>query len=170
MLGEVVVDDEGVLALLHEVLAHRATGIGRQVLKGGGLRGCGGDHDGVVHGSVLLQRGHDPGHLGPLLTNGNVDTGQVTVLLVDDGVEGQGCLSGLTIPNDELPLAPTDGDHRVDGLDPSLDRCVHALPHCNVGGDPLHGAGRAGLDRPFAVHRLAEGVDDTADQRFSYRN
>ena len=38
LLGEVVVDDQGVLAVLHPVLAHGAAGVGGEVLERGRLR------------------------------------------------------------------------------------------------------------------------------------
>ena len=54
VLGQVVVDDEDVLALVHEVLGHGAGGVGRQVLEGG-RTGRGGDDDRVVQGAVALR-------------------------------------------------------------------------------------------------------------------
>lgn len=62
---------------------------------------------------------------GPLLSDGDVDAVQllllilslVETLLVDDGVDGQGSLAGLTVTNDQLTLSTTDGYQRVDGLD-----------------------------------------------------
>ncbi len=42
------------LALLHEVLGDGATGVGRDVLLGGGLGGTGGDDDRVIERAVLL--------------------------------------------------------------------------------------------------------------------
>lgn len=68
---------------------------------------------------------HDLGDGGPLLSDGDVDAVQllllilslVETLLVDDGVDSQGSLAGLTISNDQLTLSTTDGYQRVDGLD-----------------------------------------------------
>lgn len=81
----------------------------------------------------------DLGHGGPLLSNSNVDAVQfllllssvVESLLVDDGVDGNGGFAGLTITNDQLTLATTNGDKGVDGLDASL----HGLPHRDTGDD-----------------------------------
>ena len=57
---------------------------------------------------------------GSLLANGNVDAvkllGVLSVgvveggLLVDDGIDGDGSLSSLSVTNDELSLATTNGD------------------------------------------------------------
>ena len=50
LLGQIVVDDESVLAVVPEVFAHGAAGVWGQVLQRGGVRGGGADHDGVLHG------------------------------------------------------------------------------------------------------------------------
>lgn len=50
LLGQIVVDDEGVHAVVTEVLSHGTARVGSQVLQGSGIRGCGTDHDGVLHG------------------------------------------------------------------------------------------------------------------------
>ena len=57
---------------------------------------------------------------GSLLTDGDVDAvkllGIFSVgvveggLLVDDGIDGDGSLSSLSVTNDKLSLATTDGD------------------------------------------------------------
>ena len=57
---------------------------------------------------------------GSLLTDGDVDAvkllGILSVgvveggLLVDDGIDGDGSLSSLSVTNDKLSLATTDGD------------------------------------------------------------
>jgi len=57
---------------------------------------------------------------GSLLANGNVDAvkllGVLSVgvveggLLVDDGIDGDGSLSSLSVTNDQLSLASTNGD------------------------------------------------------------
>ncbi len=42
--------------------------------------------------------------------------GRVKALLVDDGIDGDGSLAGLTITNDQLTLATSNGYERVHGL------------------------------------------------------
>ena len=63
---------------------------------------------------------HDVGDGGSLLADSNVDAvkllGVLSVgvveggLLVDDGIDGDGSLSSLSVTNDELSLATTNGD------------------------------------------------------------
>lgn len=68
---------------------------------------------------------HDLRDSGPLLSDGDVDAVQllllifalVEALLVDDGVDGQGSLAGLTIADDQLTLTTADGHKGVYSLD-----------------------------------------------------
>ena len=48
LFGEIVEDDEGVLAVVAEELAHGSAGIRRQVLQGSGVGSGGGNHDAVT--------------------------------------------------------------------------------------------------------------------------
>jgi len=60
----------------------------------------------------LLEETHDVGDGGSLLSDGDVDavkglgvvTGLEDLLLVDDGIDGDGRLAGLPVTNDQLTL------------------------------------------------------------------
>ena len=49
LFGQVVIDDEGVHAVVPEVLSHGTAGVRGQVLERGSIRGGGTHHDGVLH-------------------------------------------------------------------------------------------------------------------------
>src|SRR3972149_2455675 len=108
MLGEVVVDDQRLLALLHELLAHGAAGVRRQVLEGAGVGGVGRHHHGVLHRPVLLQRRHQRRHLRRLLADRHVDADQVAALLGDHRVQADRRLPREAITDDQLSLATAD--------------------------------------------------------------
>ena len=57
-----------------------------------------------------------------------------------------------------------------DGLDAGLDGGIHVLALDHAGGDALDGPVTGGLDRAFAVHRLAEDVDHAPDQAVTHRD
>ena len=81
---------------------------------------------------MLLQVGNEGGYCGSLLTYGYIDTvyglaGIVEALLVDDGVDGNGCLSSLAVADDKLTLASADRNHGVDGLQSGLQRLLYRL-------------------------------------------
>ena len=170
MLGEVIVDDQRVAAALHELFAHGSAGEGREVLQRSRVRRRGDDDDGVLHRAVLLQDADGLRDLRLLLADGDVDADHVGVTLVDDRVERHGGLAGLAVTDDQLALTAADRDHGVDRLDTGLQRLVDvgALDHARS--DALDRAALVGRDRALAVDRLAERVDDAADQRIADRD
>lgn len=116
LLGQVIVDDQSVLAVVTEPLAHSTTREGSKVLERSGLRGGGSDNDGVLHGIVLLKGLDELSDGRSLLANGNVDTVEllglvgtvVPLLLVKNGVDGKSGFTSLTVTNDKLSLSTTD--------------------------------------------------------------
>mmetsp|Transcript_27976 Transcript_27976/g.58799 ORF Transcript_27976/g.58799 Transcript_27976/m.58799 type:complete len:353 (-) Transcript_27976:577-1635(-) len=127
LLGEIIVEDHGVLSVVAEEFSHSGSGVGSEELKRGGIGGSGGDDDAVVHGLLVIELSDELGDGGSLLSDSDVDTGQGVLLglLVDNGVDGDGGLSGLTISNDQLTLSTADGDEGIDGLKPG----EHGLRH-----------------------------------------
>ena len=157
LLREVVVDDERVLAVLHPVLAHGATGVRGEVLERRRVAGRGGDDDGVLERAVLAQRLDRLGDGGALLADRHVDALHAEATLVDDRVDGHGGLAGLAVADDQLTLATTDRRHRVDRLDAGLHRLVHGLTTHDARSLDLDAALDAADDVAKAVDRDARG-------------
>jgi hypothetical protein len=88
LLGEIVIDNQGVLAVVSEVLTDGAAGVGSQELEGSSLRGGGGNDDGVLEGVVIAEDLHDVGDGRSLLTDGDVDTEESL------GIVGVGVVEG----------------------------------------------------------------------------
>ena len=170
LFGEIVVDDEGVFAVIAEVLAHGAAGIGRNVQHRCRVGGAGGHHDGVLHGAVFFERADDVGDGGHLLADGYVDALDARAFLIDDGVHGDGGFADLPVADDELALAAADRHHRVDALDAHLHGLVDGLPGDHAGSDLFHGRGEGGLDRALAVDGVAERIYHAAEQFAAYRH
>ena len=170
MLGEVVVEDDRMPAVVPIVFRHGDPGIGSKELQGGGVGGPGVDDDGVLHRSVLFQLLHQRGDGGLLLADGHIDTDDVLALLVDDRVDRQSGFTGLTVPDDQLPLSAADGNQRVDRFDTGLERFMDRFPRHDAGGFLLDETLFARLDGAFAVDGLSQRVDDTTDQAVSHRN
>ena len=164
LLGQVVVDDERVLAVVEEVLAHGGAGerghpLDRRCLV------CGRGHDRrVLHRAGLAEALVHLGDRRGLLADGDVDALHVLVVLVQDRVDGDRRLAGRAVADDQLALAAADVRHRVDRLDPGLERLLHRLALDHAGGLPLERAGLLGVDRALPVERVAERVDDAAEQ------
>lgn len=148
------------------------TGEGSQELQRSGLRGGGGNDDGVLHGVVLLEGLDKLGDGGSLLTNGDIDTvellglvvGVVPPLLVEDGIQSDGSLSGLTVTNNQLTLATADRNHSVDGLETGLDGLVDRATGQNAGGLDLGTGTLLGVEGSLSIDGVTESVDDTAEQ------
>ena len=170
LLGEVVVDDERVLTVLHPVLAHRAARVRREVLERGRLGGRCRDDDGVLEGSVLGE-GRDRLRDGrTLLTDGDVDALDPGAALVDDRVGRDRRLACLAVADDELTLATADGCHRVDDLDACLQWFENLLPRDDARCLDLETAVYGLAERAFPVDRLAKGVHDASQQRVADRH
>ena len=122
LLGEIVIDDESVFAVVSEVLSNSASGVGGQELKRSGFRGGGGNDASVVHGTEVLEGLDDVGDCGSLLADGNVDAveslGQValgeSLLLVNDSVDGNCSFSSLSITNNQFSLTSSNRHKSVD--------------------------------------------------------
>ena len=172
LLGQVIVDDQGVLSVVTEPLSHGTTREGSEVLERGGLGGGGGDNDGVLHGVVLLEGLDKLGDGRSLLADGDVDTVKllllvgtvVPLLLVKNGVDGNGGLSGLTVTDDKLTLTTSDRNQGVDRLETSLHRLVDGSSGQNTGGLKLGLGSVSGLDRSFTVNGLSQSVNNTAEK------
>jgi hypothetical protein len=116
LLGQIVVDDQGVLAVVSEPFTHGTSREGSEVLKGSGVGGGSGNDNGVLQGVVLLEGLDELSDGRSLETDGHVDTVEllllvgsvVPLLLVEDGIDGDGGFTGLSITNDKLSLSSTD--------------------------------------------------------------
>lgn len=106
------------------------------------------------------------------MSNSNVDAVKllglvrtvVPSLLVENGVEGNGSLSGLTITNNQLTLTTTNGHHGVDRLKTSLDGLVDRVTRKNTGSFELGTTLLSGLDGSLSVDWVSEGIDDTSEE------
>ncbi len=143
MLGEIVIDDQGMLAVISEILADRSTGEGRQELHGSRIARGGRHDDAVFHGMVLFERLDDAGDGRTFLADRDIDTKDAEALLIDDRIDGNGGLARLPVADDQLTLAAADGNHGIDGLDAGLQWFADRLTGIHTGRDDFD-AGREG--------------------------
>ena len=144
VLGQVVIDDEGVHPLLHEVFTDCACRKRGKVLHCGRSGRAGRHDDGVAHCPFFGELRHGAGNRSPLLSDGAVHADhlgkvQVTGALVDDGVHHEGSLSRVAVPDNELPLATADGGERIHHLDPRLQGDFHGSTLRHPRGNALEG-------------------------------
>ena len=91
-------------------------------------------------------------------------------LLVEDGVERDRGLAGLAVADDQLALAAADRDHRVDRLEAGRHRLVDRAARNDAGRLDVDAGALGGVDRALAVDRIAERVDDAAEQLLADRH
>ena len=139
-----------------------------KVLEGGRVGSCSSYDNGVGHSTLLTQGLHERSYGRALLADGYVDAIYgiacfVVILLVDDGIDGDGRLTCLAVTNDKLTLATSDRNHGIDGLQTGLQRLLYRLTEHNARGLALqwHLEFLARY-RAHAVEWFAEWVDDTA--------
>ena len=119
---------------------------------------------------MLFQRTDYLGDFGCFLPDGDIDTGEVAALLVDDGVQGDGRLARRAVSDYQFALAPPDGNHAIDGFNAGLHRRVDRFSQHHVGRDPLDGAAFGRLNRSSPVQRLSQRVDHPPDKLPSNRH
>ena len=100
--------------------------------------------------------------------------------MVDDGINGNRGLTGLTVANDEFALATANRNHGVNCEDTGLHRLFNRLTLMNAGCLEFYRAGSSGLNGNWhilfgvycalAVDRLAEHVNNAAEHSLANRN
>ena len=164
LLGQVVINDQGVFATITEVFTHGATGVRSQILHGGGLGSRGGHNNRVLQSTVLFQLAHHVADRGGFLAHGNVNTFNAIALLSNDGVHSHGSLAGLTVTNDQLALTTANWHHGVHGFRAGLHRLRDGLTGNNARSHFLDDVSHLGVNRAFAVDRHTQGINHTTQQ------
>ncbi len=170
VLGQIVVNHEHILALIHKILAHCAARIGGDILHRRQLAGRGRHHNGIIHCAGNGERIHHLRHGRTLLADGNVNTNNVLTLLIDNGIRCNNGFARLTVADDQLALAAADGNHAVDGLDTRLQRNRNTLALDDAGRLAFNGAHLGGLNGALAVDRLAQRVYHAAHHCVAHRH
>ena len=168
MLGEIVVDDEHVFPLIHEVFRQGASAVRGEVLQWHRIVRRGADHAGIVHRAALAQRGDDLGERGRLLPDRDVDADHIAALLVENGVDRDRRLSRLPVPDDQFALPAPDRDHAVYRKNARLQGLVDLAPVHDGGSREFYRAVLLARERAHSVQRLAERIHDPAQKLLAH--
>ena len=156
-----------------EPLAHGAAGERREILQRRRFARGRGDHDRVFHRAGIFERLHNLCDRRALLPDGDIDAVELDLLvarfvnlaLIDDRVDGDSGLAGLPVADDQLALAATDGNERVDRLQSRLHRLVHRAARNDTRCLHVHASAFGDIgERAFAVDRIAQRVHDATEQ------
>src|SRR5207247_10542853 len=169
VLGEVVVDAERVASGVAEVLPHRDARVRRDVLERRRLGRRGHNDRRVLHGARVLEDLDHLRHGRALLPDRDVKSVDVVALLVEDRFHADRGLAGAAVADDQLALAAPDRDHRVDGLEPGLERLLHRPAVNDARGVALNRPELLDVDRALAVLGLAASIKYAARQCIIYR-
>src|SRR3989338_6581789 len=143
------------LSRIHHLLADGASGVRSQVLQRGRGPAGGADDGGIFHCPVFFKdfmNGHYAGHL---LADSHINTINAFAFLINDSVNSYGGFSGLAVPDNQLPLAPADGNHRVYGLDTGFQRLFYPLAVNNIRGLGFQRTIAIGNNRTLTVYWAA---------------
>ena len=155
MLGKVIIDYQSITAGLHELFADGGTRIRGNILKSGCFIGGSHHNNGMLHRTVTLKNTNCTRNSRLLLTDSNVNTDQILPFLVDNSIDRKGCLTGLAVANDQLTLATSNRDHRIDGFDAGLDGSIDILAQHHTRCNALDWPIAAGDDRSSAIDRFS---------------
>ena len=166
VFGQVVVDHQRVFAIVAEIFTHRGTGVWREVQQAGWVAWTGRDDDSLIHHAFLFEAFDEASNLGKFLTDRNIDVDDTSLLLglVDHRINRNCRLAGLSVTDDELTLATTDWEHRVDGDDTGHQWFVDRFTPHDTDGFAFDESALLGLDRRTAIEWFAEWVDNAAEQ------
>ena len=174
LFAEIVVDYERGAARVAEILSDGSPGERRIILHRGGVGRSRRYDDSIVHGSLCAQGFNDGRDGRTLLPDGHVDAVDglsrlEAAALIDDGVDGEGGLSGLAVADDELALAAADWNHRIHSLEACLQRLGDRFAVHHSRGLSLQGHLESlPLDLAHSVQRLSERIHHAADHPFSH--
>src|SRR5574344_1379286 len=91
----------------------------------------------IRHCTLLTECLHERCYCRTLLADSHIDTIDrlaclIVGLLVDDGIDSDGCLTCLAVTDDKLTLTTTDRDHCIDCLQTGLKRLLYWLTEHNT--------------------------------------
>ncbi len=165
VLGQIVDDDQRVLAAIAKILRDGEARERRDPLQPGRTRGPGDDDDAAAGFAVSLDRFDGAPDARSLLADRHIDADDVARSLIDDRVDGDRGLADRAIADDEFALAAAEREQRVDDDEAGLHRLGHQIAFEDSRRRPLDRLVQLGFDRPAAVDRAAERIDDAPEQR-----
>ena len=126
MFTQIIINDQNIFSCLHPLFAYSTSGIRCDILQRCQLTGCSCNYRSVIHSSVLFKSLYKVCHGRSLLTDGNIDTEHIVlILLIYDSIYSDSRLSCLTVADDKLTLSASYRHHGVDSLDTRLKRGIY---------------------------------------------
>mmetsp|Transcript_6933 Transcript_6933/g.8766 ORF Transcript_6933/g.8766 Transcript_6933/m.8766 type:complete len:245 (+) Transcript_6933:4795-5529(+) len=152
------------LSIVTEVFSHGGTSVWGKELKRSRVRSGGSYDNAVVHGTFLIKLSYKLGNGRSLLSNTNVDTGKriSLSLLVDNGINGNGGLTSLTITNNKLTLSTSNGDQGINGLESGKHGLGNGLSGDNSWSLNFSTRALAVVKRGTSINWLSNTINNTS--------
>ena len=97
------------------------------------------------------------------LTDGAVDTYNISVFLIYDRVDGNSSLSGTAVTDDQFTLSSSYRNHRVNRFDSRLHRLTYRLSFHDTRSHDVDLAVTFNIrDRSLTILRVTKGINDPA--------
>ena len=157
-----------------EILSDRSSGKRSIITHRRRIRRTCRQHDRIFQRSPGAQHIHQSSHRSRFLSDSHIDainrlTVPVIIQLIQNRIDGNRRLSGLAVTDNQLPLPASDRHHRVDRLDPRLQRLFHRLainhPRRFSFQRQRH---QIALNRACPVDRFTQRIDNTPQQSFAH--
>ena len=177
LLSQIIIDNDGMPAVVAKPLAHGTSREGCDVLQRSSLGGCRSHNNGVFHRVILLQSLDQLCYSRSFLANSNVHTvelfgfviGIVPASLIQYGVEGNGSLPSLAISDDKLALSTANWHHSIDRFETGLNWLVDRVARQNTRCLKLSSVSLCSFDRALAINGVTQRVYNTAEERRANR-
>ena len=183
VLGQIVIDNQCVHAVVHEPLANCGARKRSQVLTGRRIRRGRRDDDAVRQCASFFENAHNSSDGRLFLADRHVNAVERTITpvarrfscaiesrLADDRVDADSGFTRRAIPNDQFALTAADRNHRVDGHDAGLHRLTHRPALDDSRGEFFDRVRDVTRNGAFRIQRLTERVDDAAQQALANRH
>ena len=169
VLRQVVDHDQRMLAAIAEVFGHGEAGEGGDPLQPGRARRSRHHDDAAIERAAGLDRVDGAPDARALLADRDVDADDVARLLIDDRVDGDRGLADGPVADDELALAAAEREQRIDHHETGLHRLGHEIAVDDRRCRALDRFVRLGGNRPLAVERATQRIDDAPEQGLARR-
>src|SRR5664279_4761624 len=164
VLCEVVINDQYVAARFHEMFRDAGRSIRSNVGETRWLVAFGHHDNGVIHRTLFPQYGHGFGNRGSALADGAIDTQDIQITLVEDGIDGNGGFASLAVSQNQLPLAAPDWNQRINDLEAGLEWHGHGRTVHDGRSRTLDGQALGRSQRPVAIMGPPQGVNNASKQ------
>ena len=132
MLWQIIIDNQHIFALIHKILCKAGSRIWRDILQRCRVARRCAYNNGVLHRSVFCQCIYNFSNRRRLLPDCHIYTDNVFALLINHRVGRYGCLSCLSVPDNQLSLSAPNRKHGVNRQNPCFQRLINRFSVYNA--------------------------------------